>query len=120
MTEMMPIESPELKDVVHISILGATGTVGINTLKVIDQHQDRYSVIALTTNNQIDLLYQQCLKYRPKLAVVADEKLSDRFISKFQSDEYEPELLVGSRGLEVAASLTETNCVMAANVGAAG
>lgn len=120
MTEMMPIERPELEDVINISILGATGTVGINTLKVIDQHQDKYSVIALTTNHQIDLLYEQCLKYRPKLAVVADEKSADRFINKFQSNEYKPELLVGGRGLEVAASLTDTNCVMAAIVGAAG
>ena len=120
MTEMIAIKHPEQSDAVNISILGATGTVGINTLKVIEQHQGKFSVVALTTNFQIDLLYEQCLKFRPKLAVVVDEKSAEQFNGKFKSGGYKPELLIGKKGLEIAASLNEIDCVMAAIVGAAG
>ena len=102
-----------------ISILGATGSVGVNTLDVISRHLDMFSVSALTTNQNIDLLYEQCIKFRPQLAVVANEKLADKFIAKFNTG-YRPELATGLDGLNMAASMSETDCVMAAIVGAAG
>jgi len=103
-----------------ISILGATGSVGVNTLDVIERHPDLFSVTALTTNENIDLLYEQCAKFRPKLAVVTNETLADKFIAKFEGLQYKPELVSGSDGLKLAASFDETDCVMAAIVGAAG
>ena len=106
--------------VANISILGATGSVGVNTLDVITQHPTKFSVTALTTNNQIDILYQQCLEFYPKLVVVANENLVDDFVAKFNSGEVMPEVLSGNEGLEVAASLSEVDFVMAAIVGAAG
>ena len=120
MNETMAITKPGLNGISKISVLGATGSVGINTLAVIQQHPAKFSVTALTTNNKIDLLHEQCLKFRPKLAVVADDRLGDEFIAKFNSNDYKPELLVGNHGLEVAASLSEVDFVMAAIVGAAG
>ena len=103
-----------------ISILGATGSVGVNTLDVIERHPDLFSVTALTTNENIDLLYEQCAKFRPKLAVVTNETLADKFIANFEGLQYKPELVSGSDGLKLAASFDETDCVMAAIVGAAG
>lgn len=102
-----------------VTILGATGSVGVSTLDVISRHPEMFCVTALTTNHNIDLLYQQCIKYRPSLAVVADESLADKFMAKF-SAEYRPELATGRDGLSMAASLSEIDCVMAAIVGAAG
>lgn len=104
----------------NVSILGATGTIGINTLNVIEKNQSKYSVLALTTNNNIHLLYKQCIKFKPELAVVADEKFANEFINQFKKNEYKPELLVGKEGLDVAASLPKVDYVMAAIVGAAG
>ncbi len=103
-----------------VSILGATGSVGVSTLDVIERHPDLFSVAALTTHQNIDLLYDQCMKFRPKLAVVANAKLVDKFIAKFDGGEYKPELASGQDGLKLAASLAEIDCVMAAIVGAAG
>ena len=120
MIELKAITKPALNEVTNISILGATGSVGVNTLDVITQHPTKYSVAALTTNNQIELLYHQCMKFHPKLAVIADEKLVDAFDAKFTSKDFKPEILVGNKGLEVAASLPEVDFVMAAIVGAAG
>jgi len=104
----------------NISILGATGSVGVSTLEVIALHPDKFSVSALTTNENIDLLYQQCVKFRPRLAVVACETLLDPFAAKFDSDSYKPEIVSGTEGIKSAASLDEIDCVMAAIVGAAG
>jgi len=107
-------------DVAKISILGATGSVGISTLDVIRRHPTKFSVTALTTNNKINLLYKQCLEFRPQLAIVADKKLADEFIEKFNGNDFKPELLVGDAGLRKAASLSEVDFVMVAIVGAAG
>ena len=120
MTKPTAITKPTLDGISKISVLGATGSVGMNTLDVVQQHPTKFSITALTTNNKIGLLHEQCQKFRPKLAVVADESLTDKFIAKFNRNDYMPELLVGNHGLEVAASLTEVDFVMAAIVGAAG
>lgn len=103
-----------------VSILGATGSVGVSTLDVISRHSELFSVSALTTNVNIDLLYKQCLRFQPQLAVVASESLVDQFAAKFISDDYKPEIAHGNEGIKQAASLAETDCVMAAIVGAAG
>ena len=103
-----------------ISILGATGSVGVNTLNVIERHPELFSVIVLTTNENIDLLYEQCIKHHPKLAVVVNATLADQFIAKFNGQQYKPELASGKDGLKLAASHDDIDCVMAAIVGAAG
>jgi len=104
----------------RISILGATGSVGVSTLDVIERHADSFSVAALTTNENIDLLYEQCVKFNPPLAVVANDSLVDDFSAKFVGGAYKPEIAKGSEGLKLAASFSETDSVMAAIVGAAG
>ncbi|MGH1537016.1 MAG: 1-deoxy-D-xylulose-5-phosphate reductoisomerase [Gammaproteobacteria bacterium] len=103
-----------------VSILGATGSVGVSTLDVIDRHAELFSVTALTTNQNIDLLFEQCNKFRPQLAVVANEKLVNSFTAKFSGQQYKPEIMSGVDGLNLAASHEESDCVMAAIVGAAG
>ena len=48
-----------------ICILGATGSIGVSTLDVVARHADKYKVIALTANTNIDALYDQCLAHQP-------------------------------------------------------
>jgi 1-deoxy-D-xylulose-5-phosphate reductoisomerase len=92
----------------------------VSTLDVIERHPELFSVVALTTNQNIDLLYEQCMKFRPQLAVVADSSRAEKFIDKFKDQQYKPELACGREGLDLAASISEADCVMAAIVGAAG
>ena len=120
MVEARKSAAPEPPEVTRVSILGATGSVGVNTLNVIEQHGAKFSVSALTANNNIDLLYEQCQKFHPEVAVVANEQLVDQFSAKFNGSGYKPDIHAGSRGLELAASLGEVDFVMAAIVGAAG
>ncbi len=53
-----------------VSILGVTGSIGLSTLKVLEQHPDKYSVFAVTAYSRIEELSQICKQYRPKIAVV--------------------------------------------------
>ena len=94
--------------------------MGVNTLDVIERHAAKFSVTALTANNNIDLLFEQCLKFHPEVAVVANEDLVDQFSAKFNGSSYKPDIHSGNQGLELAASLSEVDFVMAAIVGAAG
>lgn len=69
-----------------ISIFGSTGSIGKQTLEVIEQHLDKFQVIALTANNNIDLLYQQILKFSPKLVIINEVNSYNYFIDKYKVD----------------------------------
>ena len=56
-----------------LTILGATGSVGVNTLRVVESNPERFEVFALTANNNHALLLQQCLVFEPRYAVLCDE-----------------------------------------------
>jgi len=104
-----------------ICILGATGSIGVSTLDVVARHADLYNVIALTANNNIDLLYEQCLQHRPKVVVVVDADKAKAFESKLvHSPIADIKVLTGAAALEQVATLDEVDSVMAAIVGAAG
>ena len=61
-----------------ITILGATGSIGLSTLNVVTRHPQRYSVFALTGMTKIQLLAEQCQKHRPKYAVVMDNDSAEQ------------------------------------------
>ena len=58
----------------HIAILGSTGSIGTQTLEVVEANPDRFCVEVLTANNNVDLLVQQALKFRPDSVVIANEE----------------------------------------------
>jgi len=104
-----------------ICILGATGSIGVSTLDVVSRHPDKYKVIALTANTNIEALYQQCLTYSPKFAVMVDEKKAALLEQKLADTKVSHiSVLSGMAALEIVASLDEVDSVMAAIVGAAG
>jgi 1-deoxy-D-xylulose-5-phosphate reductoisomerase len=103
-----------------ITVLGATGSIGVSTLDVIARHPERYHVTALTANTQTELLYQQCLKFHPKYAVMVNEDCAEVLYGLLQKDGSDTVVLSGVEALEKVAALDETDYVMAAIVGAAG
>ena len=103
-----------------ITILGSTGSIGISTLDVISRHPDEFELIALTANKDVENLRRQCLQYRPRYAVMADEH-SAEILRRYLGEELpEISVLAGIAGLEEVAAASETDYVMAAIVGAAG
>ena len=103
-----------------ICILGATGSIGVNTLDVAARHPDKYKIIALSANNQVDRLVEQCEKYQPEYAVIANEEATEELIKKLNNISSKVKVLSGNAGLETIASLPQVDYVMAAIVGAAG
>jgi len=105
---------------IGLSVLGSTGSIGVSTLDVLARHADRYRVVALTANTDVDKLYQQCLDFRPQLVAMADADSAERLAGRLRDGAPEIEVLAGEPGLKAAAAHANADYVMAAIVGAAG
>jgi 1-deoxy-D-xylulose-5-phosphate reductoisomerase len=103
-----------------LTILGATGSIGVSTLDVVARHPDRYDVLALTGHRQVDLLAAQCKQFRPAYAVVGSATDAQRLAELLRADGLRTEVLHGAAALVQVAVLPEVDAVMAAIVGAAG
>jgi 1-deoxy-D-xylulose-5-phosphate reductoisomerase len=106
--------------VIGITVLGSTGSIGVSTLDVVARHPERYRVVALTANRDIEGLYRQCLAVRPDYAVMADAASAKELVVRLQSEVPTIRVLSGLEGLEEVSRLPEADYVMAAIVGAAG
>ncbi|MDD4911937.1 MAG: 1-deoxy-D-xylulose-5-phosphate reductoisomerase [Sideroxydans sp.] len=104
----------------RLTVLGSTGSIGKSTLDVVARHPDKYSITALTANQQDDLLFEQCQQFQPRYAVLLDEAASERLKKNLQNAGSSTEVLCGTAALEQVSVLPEVDAVMAAIVGAAG
>lgn len=112
--------SDTCSSVYGVTVLGATGSIGVSTLDVLSRHPGRYRIVALTANNDVERLYQQCLTHRPAYAVMADADAAQRLRARLHPQYPDIEILSGIAGLETVAALPQVDYVMAAIVGAAG
>ena len=103
-----------------ITILGATGSIGISTLDVVARHPDRYRIYALTAHNKVDALAAQCVLFKPALAVVGSADAAARLAIILTNAGLKTEVAYGEAALCAAAAAPECSAVMAAIVGAAG
>ena len=103
-----------------VTVLGATGSIGCNTLDVIGRHPEKYRLFAITGYGQLELLMEQAQQYAPRYVVVADEALYEKACELAQQYKVDAEVLCGSQALQDVASAPEVDAVMAAIVGAAG
>ncbi|AQR64691.1 1-deoxy-D-xylulose-5-phosphate reductoisomerase [Aquaspirillum sp. LM1] len=103
-----------------LTILGATGTIGVNTLDVASRHPERFRIIALTGQSQLDKLAEQCLRFAPRYAVVLDAAAASVLSAQLAAAGSATEVLYGADALAQVATLPEVDMVMAAIVGAAG
>ncbi|ARO87257.1 1-deoxy-D-xylulose-5-phosphate reductoisomerase [Nitrosospira lacus] len=104
----------------HLTILGSTGTIGVNTLDVVARHPGRFHVVALTANNNAKKMLEQCRHFRPRYAVMLDAASAEGLRLEIRAAGLPTEVLSGVESLEKVASLPEVDTVMAAIVGAAG
>lgn len=105
---------------IGITVFGSTGSIGVSTLDVVSRHVDKYEIIALTANRNVELLAEQCSIWNPKYTVVADHEYADSLRATLIDKGVDTEVLSGMEGLQTVAVLAETDYVMAAIVGAAG
>ncbi|AZC22881.1 1-deoxy-D-xylulose-5-phosphate reductoisomerase [Pseudomonas sessilinigenes] len=104
----------------QITVLGATGSIGLSTLDVIARHPDRYRVFALTGFSRLAELLALCVRHEPRYAVVPDAAAARLLEEGLRAAGLPTGVLVGEQGLCDVAADPEVDAVMAAIVGAAG
>ncbi|MBI6946982.1 1-deoxy-D-xylulose-5-phosphate reductoisomerase [Pseudomonas koreensis] len=104
----------------QITVLGATGSIGLSTLDVIARHPERYQVFALSGFTRLSELLALCVRHVPQFAVVPEVAAARGLQDDLRAAGLPTRVLVGEEGLCQVASAPEVDAVMAAIVGAAG
>ncbi|HID31423.1 MAG TPA: hypothetical protein EYP19_15680, partial [Desulfobacterales bacterium] len=99
----------------RLSILGSTGSVGRNVLRVVDQFPERFSVVALGAGRNVRLLAEQVMRFTPEVVVVLDENLAYQ-LKKMVTGVKGLEILHGSDGYRAAATPSSSDLVISAMV----
>jgi 1-deoxy-D-xylulose-5-phosphate reductoisomerase len=102
-----------------IAILGSTGSIGQNALRVIAQYQDRFEVVALAAGRNVGLLAEQIGRFRPRMVGVADEEARRELEGRLDSRS-RPAVFHGPSGMEHVAACRDADTVVSAIVGSAG
>ena len=103
-----------------LTVLGATGTIGVNTLDVVARHPDRFDIFALTGATQVERMLEQCRAHRPRFAVMTEPAAAAALRARLAAQGLAVEVLEGPAALTEVATAAEVDTVMAAIVGAAG
>jgi 1-deoxy-D-xylulose-5-phosphate reductoisomerase len=103
-----------------VCVLGATGSIGTNTLDVIARHPGRFEVFALAGGRRVDDMLAQCLHWRPAFAVMASEAAAKALREALAAQSMPTEVLAGEQAMCEMAAHPEVSVVMGAIVGAAG
>lgn len=105
----------------QVCILGSTGSIGVNTLDVIRLHKDKFSVVSLAANTNVETVLAQCIEFKPKTIVMASEPHAKQLALRLVEEKLGCiEVKSGLDALVELASSNQTDTVMAAIVGAAG
>ena len=105
----------------NLAILGSTGSIGQSTLRIVESYPDRFSVVSLAAGRNVDIAFEQCQSWRPRVISLADESLADDLRQRVRSADITGiEVVHGSAGAVHAATLPEVDFVVSAIVGVAG
>ncbi|MFQ5637334.1 MAG: 1-deoxy-D-xylulose-5-phosphate reductoisomerase [bacterium] len=102
----------------RISIFGSTGSIGSNCLNVLESHPEEFEVRYLTANRNVELLYEQARRFRPKAVAIFDERKIPKYASKFR--DLDVEVLDGFDGILELSGRDDVDLFVNALVGAAG
>lgn len=103
-----------------MTILGSTGSIGLQVLDLVEAHPDQFSVFALSGYHNVDLLLQQCRKFRPRFVVLVDSQAAHLLSQQLRQENIETVVLSGKGALSEIVSDPEVRIVVSAIVGAAG
>ncbi|OYT12569.1 MAG: 1-deoxy-D-xylulose-5-phosphate reductoisomerase [Bacteroidetes bacterium 4572_112] len=99
----------------RIAILGSTGSIGTQALEVVSEHEHMFEVEVLTAGNNVDLLIQQCLKYKPNVAVIENEDLYARLQDALQNEDIQ--IYAGKKAIDQVVEMGSIDMVLMAIVG---
>jgi 1-deoxy-D-xylulose-5-phosphate reductoisomerase len=104
----------------RLAILGSTGSIGVSTLDVVALHPERFDVVGLSAHQQVDLLLEQCHRFKPRVVVLGSEPAAAHMRALLAQAGLAVEVQSGPQALCELASASDVDSVMAAIVGAAG
>jgi len=104
----------------RVAVLGSTGSIGVSTLDVLSRHPERFTVEVLAAANNHERLLEQCLRHRPRLAVLQADEAAGRLEAGLRAAGAVTEVRCGPEALQDCAAASNVDAVMAAIVGAAG
>ena len=102
-----------------VVLLGSTGSIGVNTLRVVEKHPDLFRIVALAGGRNVERLTAQALRWRPPYLGIRTEEGRAALRAALPAD-YRPEIMVGPEGYAALSSLPEASTVLSAQMGAAG
>lgn len=104
-----------------ISILGSTGSIGVNTLKVVEHLKDEFRIVALGAGGNVEILAEQIKKFQPELVAVKDENCAEKLLEILHRIEAKtPRIELSEKGLIDVATHEQAETVVSATVGAVG
>ena len=110
--------SPDSKR--RIAILGSTGSIGVSTLKIVEADPERFSVTSLAAGNNVEVAFEQCLRWNPKLVSMATEERASELQRRLQASSLSIPVYSGATGTVQVATHPDANFVVSAIVGVAG
>ena len=102
----------------QIAILGSTGSIGRQTLDILSEYPDLFAPYLLTANTSVDLLIEQALKYKPKFAIISDERFFEKLSNALSGTNVQ--VACGSKAIADAVTASEIDIVVTAMVGYSG
>ena len=104
----------------NIIILGSTGSIGVNTLKVISLNPNLFSVFALAANSSAEKLFEQCKVFKPKFVHLNEENSAKKLIELLKESKLDVEVLFGKDLLNELVSHSEVDVVVCSISGSSG
>jgi len=105
----------------HLAILGSTGSIGQSTLSIVESYPERFAVASLAAGRNLETVYEQCVRWRPRVVSMATEELASELERRLRKEGVAGiEVVWGSEGTIRVATLREADFVVSAIVGVAG
>ncbi|EAZ92810.1 1-deoxy-D-xylulose-5-phosphate reductoisomerase [Crocosphaera chwakensis] len=103
-----------------ISILGSTGSIGTQTLDIVEQYPDQFQVVGLATRSNVELLAKQVKQFRPEIVAICDQSKLGSLKDAIATMDYSPIILAGEEGVTEVARHGDAESVVTGIVGCAG
>ena len=104
----------------RIAILGSTGSIGVSALSIVETYPERFSVTSLAAGSNVDAAFEQCRKFHPKIAAMANEDCASKLRARLNAAGLDMPVYSGSEGTVRVATHPAVNFVVSAIVGVAG
>jgi 1-deoxy-D-xylulose-5-phosphate reductoisomerase len=103
-----------------ITLLGSTGSIGTQTLDIVDRNPDKFRIVGLAAGNNVEMLAQQVLKFRPEIVAICNEAKLPELKAALSTLDYRPKLVAGDEGTIEVAAYGDAKSVVTGIVGCAG